>query len=70
VLGHTPLDVRVRSGGTLQVRLRLEGYRPMTVNRKVEGEYDVVRLTMKRSQPVAPAPKSRHRSAGYKEDPY
>jgi serine/threonine-protein kinase len=69
-LGTTPLDLRARPGALLRLTLRLKGYRPATVNRKVDGEYDTVRVTMKRAQPIASPPKPRNRSAGYKEDPY
>jgi hypothetical protein len=69
VLGTTPLDVRVRSGEQLRLTLQLNGYQSVSVNQRIDGDYDVVRVAMQRAEPVT-QPKPREPLAGYKKDPY
>ena len=68
-LGTTPFDLRVPTGKPLRLTLRHTGYRPVPVNRKVEGERMSLKVTLKsaKSDPYESQP---NQSAGYKDDPY
>jgi serine/threonine protein kinase len=69
-LGKTPLHLRVPSGRFLQLTMRRDGYRPVSLNRKVEGEHETVSVTMRSAKSGAPESKPPKRSTGYKDDPY
>jgi hypothetical protein len=70
LLGKTPYDLRVPSAKPLQLTLRHDGFRPVQVKKKVDGERVALSVTMKKdkgdSQDVGP----NKRSVGYKDDPY
>jgi serine/threonine protein kinase len=70
-LGTTPFDLRVPSDRTLQLTLRHDGYRPASVNQKVDGERETLSISLKsaKADPYESRPKKK-RSVGYKEDPY
>ena len=68
LLGKTPLHLRLPSGKLLQVTVRRDGYRPVSLSRKVEGEHAAVSVTMRSAKPAVSKPRSR--STGYKDDPY
>ena len=70
VLGTTPFDLRVPSNRTLQLTLRHEGYKPVAVNRRVEGERETLSITLKSAKPESGEPGPKQRSVGYKDDPY
>ena len=69
-LGTTPFDLRLPSKDTLQLTLRLHGYRATPIKRVVEGERMSLNVTMKsaRTDPYESRPV--RRSVGYKDDPY
>jgi serine/threonine-protein kinase len=70
MLGMTPFDLRVPSARPVQLTLRHEGFKPVTVRRKVEGEHVALSVTMKgaKADPYEAPPNKR--SVGYKDDPY
>src|SRR5439155_26333748 len=70
LLGKTPLHLRVPSGRILQITVRRDGYRPVSLSRKVEGEHAAVSVTMRSAKSGAPESTPHKRSTGYKDDPY
>ena len=70
LLGRTPLHLRVPSGRILQITVRRDGYRPVSLSRKVEGEHAAVSVTMRSAKSGAPESRPQKRSTGYKDDPY
>ena len=69
-LGTTPFDLRVPSNRMLQLTLRQDGYRPVSLNRKVDGERETLSVTMKSAKAEAYQSRPTRTSAGYKADPY
>jgi serine/threonine protein kinase len=67
LLGLTPFDLRVPSAHPLQLTLRHEGFRPVKLNKKVDGEHVAVSVSMKKDKGDTELNK---RSVGYKDDPY
>ena len=70
LLGRTPLHLRVPSGRILHITVRRDGYRPVSLSRKVEGEHAAVSVTMRSAKSGAPESRPQKRSTGYKDDPY
>ena len=71
MLGMTPFDLRIPSAKPLQLTLRHEGFKPVTLKKKVEGERISLSVTMKkdaRADSLEAMPNKR--SVGYKDDPY
>jgi serine/threonine protein kinase len=71
LLGMTPFDLRVPAQKPLQLTLRHEGFKPLTLKKKPEGERVSLNVTMKkdaRTDPYETMPNKR--SVGYKDDPY
>jgi serine/threonine-protein kinase len=68
-LGRTPLDLRVPPG-RLQVTVRRDGYRPVSLDRRVEAEHERLSVTMKSAKSGAPESRPHNRATGYKDDPY
>ncbi len=71
LLGMTPFDLRVPTAKPLQLTLRHEGFKPVTLKKKVEGERISLSVTMKKDAKtdgfeIIP----NKRSVGYKDDPY
>src|SRR5256885_9691032 len=69
-LGTTPFDLRVPSSRALQLTLRHDGYRPVSLNKKVDGERETLSVTMKNAKGDAYESRPKRNSAGYKDDPY
>ena len=69
-LGTTPFDLRVPSSRALQLTLRHDGYRPVSLNKKVDGERETLSVTMKNAKGDANESRPKRNSAGYKDDPY
>jgi eukaryotic-like serine/threonine-protein kinase len=69
-LGTTPFDLRVPSNRMLQLTLRRDGHRPVSLNRKVDGERETLSVTMKSAKAEAYQSRPTRTSAGYKADPY
>jgi serine/threonine protein kinase len=70
LLGVTPFDLRVASAKPLQLTLRHEGFKPVTVKKKVDGERVALSVTMKKDKGDAQDAQPNKRSVGYKDDPY
>jgi serine/threonine-protein kinase len=71
LLGMTPFDLRVPAASPLQLTLRHEGFKPVTLKKKVEGERVSLSVTMKKEGRTDPYEVVPHkRSVGYKDDPY
>jgi serine/threonine-protein kinase len=71
LLGMTPFDLRVPAAQPLQLTLRHEGFKPVTLKKKVEGERVSLSVTMKKDARADPYEVMPHkRSVGYKDDPY
>ena len=71
MLGVTPFDLRTPSARPLQVTLRHDGFKPVTLKKKVEGERVSLSVTLKKDgRTDALDGTSRKRSVGYKDDPY
>jgi len=71
LLGMTPFDLRVPASKPLQLTLRHEGFKPVTLKKKPEGERISLSVTMRkdaRADPYDVMPNKR--SVGYKDDPY
>ncbi|MGZ6142902.1 MAG: PEGA domain-containing protein, partial [Myxococcales bacterium] len=71
LLGMTPFDLRVPASKPLQLTLRHEGFKPVTLKKKPEGERISLSVTMKKdlkADPYEAMPNKR--SVGYKDDPY
>jgi serine/threonine-protein kinase len=70
LLGMTPFDLRVPTARPLQLTLRHEGFKPVTLKKKAEGEHISLSVTMKKDakDPYEVIPSKR--SVGYKDDPY
>jgi hypothetical protein len=68
MLGLTPFDFRVPSSRPLQLTLRHEGYKPVKVQKKVDGEHVAVSVSMKKDK--SSDTELNKRSVGYKDDPY
>ncbi len=71
MLGMTPFDLRTPSARPLQLTLRHDGFKPVTLKKKVEGERISLSVTLKkdgRTDALDGTP--RKRSVGYKDDPY
>ena len=69
-LGTTPFDLRVPSSRALQLTLRQDGYRPVSLNKKVDGEREILSVTMKSAKGDAYESRPKRTSTGYKDDPY
>ena len=69
-LGTTPFDLRVPSSRALQLTLRQDGYRPVSLNKKVDGEREILSVTMKSAKGDAYELRPKRTSTGYKDDPY
>ena len=69
-LGTTPFDLRLPSSRALQLTLRHDGYRPVSLNKKVDGEREALSVTMKNAKGDAYHSRPKRNSAGYKDDPY
>ena len=69
-LGTTPFDLRVPSSRALQLTLRQDGYRPVSLNKKVDGERETLSVTMKSAKGGAYELRPKRTSTGYKDDPY
>jgi len=69
-LGTTPFDLRVPSSRSLHLTLRHDGYRPVSLNKKVDGEHETLSVTMKNAKGDAYESRPKRNSAGYKDDPY
>ncbi len=70
LLGTTPVELRFPSGKPLDLALRGHGYRPVWLNREVDGERMWLNVTMKVARGGPYDSKPIHGPAGYKEDPY
>ena len=70
LLGMTPFDLRVPSAKNLKLTLRHEGFKPVTLNKKPEGERYSLSVTMKQAGKADPYEAPNRRSVGYKDDPY
>ena len=71
LLGMTPFDLRIPSAKPMQLTLRHDGFKPVTLKKKVEGERISLSVTMKkdaRTDSLEAMPNKR--SVGYKDDPY
>ena len=69
LLGMTPFDLRVPALKPLQLTLRHEGFKPVTLKKKPEGERISLSVTMKQLK-TDPYEMPNKRSVGYKDDPY
>jgi hypothetical protein len=69
LLGMTPFDLRVPASKPLQLTLRHEGFKPVTLKRTPTGERISLSVTMKKDAKTDPWQASK-RSVGYKDDPY
>ena len=71
MLGMTPFDLRIPSARPLQLTLRHDGFKPVTLKKKVEGERISLSVTMKKdARADSSEPMPNKRSVGYKDDPY
>jgi len=70
LLGMTPFDLRVPSQKPLQLTLRHEGFKPVTLKKKAEGEHISLSVTMKKDSRADAYDVIPKRSVGYKDDPY
>jgi serine/threonine protein kinase len=70
LLGLTPFDLRVPSATPLQLTLRHEGFKPVTVKKKVDGERVALSVSMKKDKGDSSDGQPNKRSVGYKDDPY
>ena len=71
MLGVTPFDLRTPSARPMQLTLRHDGFKPVTLKKKVEGERVSLSVTLKKDgRTDALDGTSRKRSVGYKDDPY
>ena len=71
LLGTTPFDLRVPAARPLQLTLRHEGFKPVTLKKKPEGERVSLNVTMKKDAKTDPyESRPNKRSVGYKDDPY
>jgi hypothetical protein len=71
MLGMTPFDLRVPSAKPLQLTLRHDGFKPVTLKRKVDGERVSLAVTMKKDARADSSEQMPNkRSVGYKDDPY
>ena len=71
LLGMTPFDLRIPTAKPMQLTLRHDGFKPVTLKKKVEGERISLSVTMKkdaRTDSLEAMPNKR--SVGYKDDPY
>ena len=71
LLGMTPFDLRIPTAKPVQLTLRHDGFKPVTLKKKVEGERISLSVTMKkdaRTDSLEAMPNKR--SVGYKDDPY
>jgi serine/threonine protein kinase len=69
-LGTTPFDLRVPTDKALQLTFRQNGYRPISLNKKLEGERVSLNVTMKSAKADPYESRPNKRSVGYKDDPY
>jgi serine/threonine protein kinase len=69
LLGTTPLDLRVPTAKPLQLTLKHDGFKPLTLKKKPEGERMPLNVTLKKD-PKADDLVPNRRSVGYKDDPY
>jgi hypothetical protein len=69
LLGTTPFDLRVPTAKPLQLTLKLDGFKPLTLKKKPEGERMPLNVTLKKD-PKADDLVPNRRSVGYKDDPY
>ena len=70
MLGMTPFDLRTPSAKPLQLTLRHEGFKPVTLKKKVDGERISLSVTMKKDARADSEAMPNKRSVGYKDDPY
>ena len=70
LLGMTPFDLRVPAQKPLQLTLRHEGFKPVTLKKKAEGEHISLSVTMKKDAKADAYDVIPKRSVGYKDDPY
>jgi serine/threonine-protein kinase len=71
LLGMTPFDLRVPAAKPLQLTLRHEGFKPVTLKKKPEGDRISLSVTMKKDAKTDPYEiMPNKRSVGYKDDPY
>jgi hypothetical protein len=73
LLGMTPFDLRVPTAKALQLTLKHDGFKPVTLKKKAEGEHISLSVTMKQDKKTDPyevVPSPSKRSVGYKDDPY
>jgi serine/threonine-protein kinase len=71
LLGVTPFDLRVPTARQLQLTLKHEGYKPLTLKKTPEGERMPLSVTLKKDRKAAPSDQMPNkRSVGYKDDPY
>ena len=71
LLGMTPFDLRVPVAKQLQLTLKHEGFKSVTLKKKAEGDHLPLSVTLKKDSKADlgdPAPNKR--SVGYKDDPY
>jgi hypothetical protein len=69
LLGTTPFDLRVPTAKPLQLTVKLDGFKPLTLKKKPEGERMPLNVTLKKD-PKADDLVPNRRSVGYKDDPY
>jgi serine/threonine protein kinase len=69
LLGNTPFDLRVPTAKPLQLTVRHDGYKSITLKKKAEGERMPLSVTLKKD-PKADDLMPNRRSVGYKDDPY
>ena len=70
LLGVTPFDLRVPSAKPLQLTLRHDGFKPVKVKKKVDGERVSLSVTMTKDKGDPQDVQPNKRSVGYKDDPY
>jgi serine/threonine-protein kinase len=71
LLGMTPFDLRVPAAKPLQLTLRHQGFKPVTLKKKPEGDRISLSVTMKKDAKTDPYEiMPNKRSVGYKDDPY
>jgi hypothetical protein len=69
LLGMTPFDLRVPTAKPLKLTLRYEGYKPLVLSKKPDGERMPLAVTLKKDS-KADQSEFNKRSVGYKDDPY
>ena len=70
LLGMTPFDLRVPSQKQLQLTLKHDGFKAITLKKKPEGDRMALSATLKKDSRADAPDMPNKRSVGYKDDPY